>query len=153
MSFVYNKIKQTLKEKGIWFEEAEHEPVYTSSDAARVRGLPSARAGVKSLIFKTDADNFILVLVPGDSKADTKTLCKLENCRKLELASPEEVERIAGVKIGAVGPFGLKTELKTYLSEAVLQNEFVFFNPGSHTKTIKMRAQDLEKVLLEPIKF
>src|SRR3989338_9069434 len=97
MSFVYNKIAQRLKEKSIWFEETEHESVYTSEDASRVRGLPSAKAGVKSLIFKTDAGKFILVLVPGDQKADTKTICKLEGCRNIGLANPQEVERVAGV--------------------------------------------------------
>ncbi|MBI4015708.1 MAG: YbaK/EbsC family protein [Candidatus Aenigmarchaeota archaeon] len=153
MFFVYNKIVQLLKEKEIPFEETEHEHVYTSEDASRVRGLPSARAGVKSLIFKTDAGKFILVLVPGDSRADTKILCLLENCKNIGLANPQEVERIAGVEIGAVGPFGLKTELKTYLSNAVLENEFVFFNPGLHTKTIKMRSVNLLKVLEGAVRF
>ena len=153
MSFIHNKIKQILTEQKIWFEEDEHEPVYTSEQAAAVRGLPSAHAGVKAMILKTDSGKFLLALVPGDRKVDTKKIAQLEGVKKLELASAQEVERAAGVQIGSVAPFGLKTDLKTYLSSEILQNEFIFFNPGLHTRTIKMRAADLQKVLGNTIIF
>ena len=153
MSAVERKIKQILAEKGIPFEEVEHEAVYTSEQAATVRGLGSAREGIKSMIFKTDIRAYILVLNPGDRRIDTKKISKMEGIKNLNLASPEEVEKIAGVSIGCVSPFGLKTKLKTYLNEELLDCERLYFNPGSHTKTIRIRGSDLSKVLEDPIKF
>jgi prolyl-tRNA editing enzyme YbaK/EbsC (Cys-tRNA(Pro) deacylase) len=52
-----------------------------------------------------------------------------------------------------VAPLGLKTKMKTYISEELLENEFLYFNPGDHTKTIKIKASDLMQVLEDPIKF
>ena len=153
MSLVEKRIKQILIEKNIPFEEFEHEAVYTSEQAAAVRGLGSAKEGIKSTIFGTETGKFILVLNPGDKKIDTKTIARLEKVNRLFLATPEKVERIAGIPIGCVAPFGLKTKLKTYLNEALFENEYLYFNPGSHTKTIRIKAGDLLKVLDDPIKF
>jgi len=153
MSLVEKRIKQILTEKNIPFEEFEHEAVYTCEQAAAVRGLGTAREGIKSLIFGTEAGKFILVLNPGDRKIDTKKIARLEKANRLFLASPEKVERIAGVPIGCVAPFGLRTRLKTYLHEELLESEHLYFNPGSHTKTIKIKASDLRRVLENPIQF
>lgn len=153
MSLVEKKIKQILAEKNIPFEEFEHEAVYTCEQAAAVRGLGSAGQGIKCLIFGAETGKFILVLSPGDKKIDTKRIAKLEKVGRLFLASPEKVEKITGVPIGCVAPFGLKTKLKTYLSEELLENEFLYFNPGDHSKTIKIRASDLPKAIEDPILY
>jgi Ala-tRNA(Pro) deacylase len=153
MSLVEKKIKQVLTEKGIPFEEFEHEAVYTSEQAAHVRGLESAKEGIKSMIFKTNKGVFILVLNSGDKKIDSKKIARMEGVKNLNLAAPEEVERIAGVSIGCVAPFGLKTTLKTYLNEDLLDRGSLYFNPGDHKKTLKIRASDLLKILEDPVKF
>ena len=153
MSLIEKRIKQILTEKNIPFEEYEHEAVYTSEQAAAVRGLGSAKEGIKSMIFGTEMGKFILVLNPGDKKIDTKKIARLERVNRLFLATPEKVEKIAGVPIGCVAPFGLKTRLKTYLNEELFENEHLYFNPGSHTKTIKIKASDLINVLEAPITF
>ena len=153
MSYLTERINHILADKNIEFEEFEHEAVYTSEQAARVRGLSSAKQGVKAMIFKTETDSFILVLNPGDKRVATKKIAALEQVKHLSMAKPEEVQRVAGVTIGSVPPFGLKTQLKTYLNEELLENEYLYFNPGSHTKTIKLKAVDLLKVLENPIRF
>lgn len=153
MSYVEKRIKQILVEKNIEFEEFQHEAVYTSEQAARVRGLKSAKAGIKSMIFKTETGKFILVLNPGDRKVDTKEIAQMEKAKHLSIAKPEEVEKVTGVPIGCVAPFGLKTKLKTYLNEELLKSEYLYFNPGLHTKTVEIRAADLLQVLENPIRF
>ena len=153
MSHVYQKIKQLLADRNIKFEECKHEAVYTSEQAARVRGLGSAKQGAKAMIFRTEIGKFILVINPGDKRIDTKNIAKMENTKHLSLARPKEVENIAGVPIGCVPPFGLKMKLKTYLSEELLNNRHIYFNPGSHTKTVKIKAEDLLRLLENPIRF
>ena len=153
MSHITERVKRILADKNIEFEEFEHEAVYTSEQAARVRGLSSAKQGVKAMIFKTETGRFILVLNPGDKRVDTKKIAELEHTKNLAMAKPEEVQKVAGVPIGCVPPFGLKTELITYLNEELLENECLYFNPGSHTKTIKIKAVDLLKVLENPMRF
>ncbi len=153
MSFVEQRIKNILADSQIEFEETEHEAVYTSQKAAHVIGLESEEAGVKSLIFKSKKAEYILVLNPGNQKVDTKKIAQMENTKSLHFASPEDVVEITGIPIGCVPPFGHRTKLKTYLNEELLTSEYIYFNPGSHTKTIKMKSKELLKVLENPIKF
>ena len=153
MSFVEQKIKQILTSNQIEFEETEHQAVYTSHKAAQVIGLEAEEAGVKSLILKTKEGAFILVLNPGNKKVDTKKISELEGTKSVYFASPEEVIKVTGIPIGSIPPFGHKTKLKTYLNEELLDCEYLYFNPGSHTKTIKMPSKDLARVLENPIRF
>jgi Cys-tRNA(Pro) deacylase len=153
VSFVEQKIKQILTSNQIEFEETEHEAVYTSHKAAQVIGLEAEEAGVKSLILKTKEGAFILVLNPGNKKVDTKKISQMEDTKSIYFASPEEVIKVTGIPIGSIPPFGHKTKLKTYLNEELLDCEYLYFNPGSHTKTIKMPSKDLLRVLENPIRF
>jgi Ala-tRNA(Pro) deacylase len=153
VSFVEQKIKQILTSNHIEFEETEHEAVYTSHKAAQVIGLETEEAGVKSLILKTKEGAFILVLNPGNKKVDTKKISQMEDTKSIYFASPEEVIKVTGIPIGSIPPFGHKTKLKTYLNEELLDCEYLYFNPGSHTKTIKMPSKDLLRVLENPIRF
>ena len=153
MSFVEKKIKQILASRRIEFEEIEHEAVYTSHKAARVIGLETEEAGVKSLVFKTREGGFILVLNPGNKKVDTRQISQMEDTKSIYFASPEEVLKVTGIPIGSVPPFGHKTGLRTYLNEVLLDCEYLYFNPGSHTRTIKLKSEDLLRVLDRPIRF
>ena len=153
MSFIEKRIKHILTSNQIEFEETEHEAVYTSQKAAQAIGLEAEEAGVKSLILKTKEGEFILVLNPGNKKVDTKKIAQMEDTKSVFFARPEEVLKVAGIPIGSVPPFGHKTKLKTYLNEELLDCEYLYFNPGSHTKTIKMQSKDLLKVLENPIRF
>lgn len=153
MSLVEQRIKSILTNKQIEFEETEHEAVYNSRNAAHAIGLESEEAGLKSLIFKTRQAEFILVLNPGNQKVDTRKIAQMEHTKSLHFASPEDVIEITGIPIGCVPPFGHKTKLRTYLNKELLTCEYLYFNPGSHTKTIKIKSKDLLKVLENPIKF
>ena len=82
-------IKALLDSRREAYEVFEHEPVYTSEQAARVRNEPLS-SGVKSLVFKADND-FVLVLVPGDRKADFVRLRSISGKKNIRLATPEEV--------------------------------------------------------------
>jgi prolyl-tRNA editing enzyme YbaK/EbsC (Cys-tRNA(Pro) deacylase) len=153
MAEAEERVRRLLEEKGIAYEATAHEPVYTSEQAARVRGLPSAAAGIKSMILRSDTGGFLLVLNPGDQRINTKKIARLEGVKDLTLATAGEVETLGGVTVGCVPPFGLRVSLKTYLNRDLLDNEFLYFNPGSHTLTFRVRPADLMRVLEAPVLF
>lgn len=146
MSFIEKKIVKMLDEQAVKYELLEHEPVYTSEQAAGVRGVP-LKTGVKALVCKTNENKFILVLVRADKRADLDRVAELEGTKKVSLARPEEVLKITGCEIGSVPPFGHPRALKTYLDREILEEDEVNFNIGSHTKSVKMKAKDLLKVI------
>src|SRR5438105_338922 len=100
----YEKIIQLLDQSQILYELLEHEAVYTSEQAAKIRGL-SLDQGAKSLLLKAKND-FILVVLPGNKKLDSKRVKQLLFVKDLRFATPEEVKEIMGCEVGACYPFG-----------------------------------------------
>jgi len=140
------RVRELLDRNRIAYEVSEHAPVYTSEQAARVRGV-ELKTGVKALVFKTEHEEFILGLIAADKKMDLKKLAKIAGTRRLELASPQDVLKVTGCGIGSVHPFGNLFGLTTYMDASVLENDSVNFNAGLHTVSIYMKANDLVKVI------
>ncbi len=138
---VFSKIRKLLDEKKIKYEVLEHEPVYTSEQAAKVRGV-SSEMGAKALIFKADKKPMMLV-VPGNKKVDTAAFKKAFGISDLALMTAEEVKKLAGIEIGAVPPFGNIFNLPTYFDESFKSHTLAAFNAGLHTRSLKMKAADL----------
>ncbi len=69
----------------------------------------------------------------------------------MRLAKPKDVERIVGCPVGCVPPFGHKKQIKTYRDKELLESEYLYFNPGNHSKTIRIQAKDLLKLVEKPI--
>ena len=71
--------------------------------------------------------------------------------KSIQLAKPKDVERIVGCPIGCVPPFGHKKEIKTYVDKELLGFDYLYFNPGNHSKTFRIHSKDLLKLIKEPI--
>ena len=141
---VFENIKNLLDKNKISYKLIEHKPVFTSEDAAKIRGS-SLSLGAKALIMKADKKS-IMIVVPGDKKVDTSIFKKLYQVKDLEMATAEEVKVISGVEVGAVPPFGNLFKIPLYFDKTIVENDIVFFNAGSHSKSISIKGSDLEKV-------
>jgi len=142
-------IEKILKDSGFEHKILEHEAVYTSEEAAAIRGV-ELKSGVKALVLRTKEGKFIMGLCPGDKRLDLGAIARLEGTKKVSLASPEQVLEVTDCRIGSVPPFGHPKRLKTYMDRDVLKNEWVNFNIGLHTKSANMKSKDL-KSLLKPV--
>jgi len=136
----YEEIINLLKINNIPYKEIKHEPVYTSEQAAKVRGI-SISQGAKSLLLKC-GDDFILVVLPGDRKVDSKKLKSLLKVKDLRFALLNEVKDKMGCEIGACYPFGNLIGLPTYVDNALSKNDIISFNPGLHTRSIEIKFRD-----------
>lgn len=141
----YEKIIELLKANDIWFEKIEHEPVYTSEQAAAVRGMNLA-SGAKALLFKANND-FVLVVAPGHKKVDWKKLKDYLAVKKVRMASPEEVVEKMSVEIGACYPFGSIAGLRTLADKSLAEQEIISCNPGRHEISIKFKFDDYQKLV------
>jgi len=144
MEGIFKKIKKLLDSKGINYKITEHEPVFTSKQAAKVRGV-DLNLGAKSLLLKADK-NFVLVVLPGGKKLSSKKLKRFLGTKSLRFATQEEVKEIMGCEIGSCYPFGLIVGLRVVVDSSLLENKMIFFNPGVHNKTIEIKTEDYFKV-------
>ena len=97
----FQRIEQLLKRHGVAFDVLRHEPVYTSQQAARVRGTPLA-SGAKALVCKGD-DRLVLFVLPADLKLASKAVRRGRGWRKLRFASRDEVFERTGLEPGIFG--------------------------------------------------
>ena len=144
MSDVFEKILALLREHNVPHRVMEHEAVFTSEEAARVRGTRLEQAA-KALVFRADGRPLLFV-IPGDRRVDAKTFKKLHRVKDLRMATREEIGELTGLTPGSIPPFGRLFGLPVYFDEALLAHDRVVFNAGSHTRSIEMPPQSLASI-------
>ena len=139
------KIIAMLKENNTPYEVFEHEPVYTNPAMAEALNVTEAET-VKSLVLKTKEQDMIVLVLPGNKKVDWKQAARGANTKKVSFAKPEAVSEAVGCEVGCVPPFGHLTLLPIYMDPELAKKQYVYFNPGVHDKSFKVKAWDLKKL-------
>ncbi len=112
--------------------------------AAAVLGL-TPHLMAKTLLFMVD-DRPVLVIVPGDCRADEVKIRTLLKADKVIFAEVSLVFEMTGFCIGATPPVALETEMETVIDQEVLNNEIIYTSGGEANKILKVRSKDLLKV-------
>jgi prolyl-tRNA editing enzyme YbaK/EbsC (Cys-tRNA(Pro) deacylase) len=141
---VFERLESLLSGSGVAFDVLRHAPVYTSAEAAAVRGTPLA-SGAKALVCKC-GDEFQLLVLPADRKLSSKLARAALGAKNLRFASPQEVLTLTGLTPGAIPPFGQLFGLPTWCDRALAENERINFNAGDHAISISMRFDDFVRV-------
>ncbi len=107
----------------------------TVEQAAETIGVSLARIA-KSLSFRGEGDQAILIVAAGDAKIDNKTFRQTFGF-KARMLSPNEVLEQTGHEIGGVCPFGLTHDFEVYLDVSLKRFETVFLVCGSRNSAIE----------------
>ena len=146
MSQIDDEIVAFLNRNEITYELREHEPVYTAPQMAGYLGTSEQRIA-KSMVLKKSDGGYVLAVLPGRLKIDFGRFAKVVGVEKVSLAPVAEAEKIARCSVGSVHPFGNLVSLTTYFDRHMLSLDYVFFNPGSHTKSIRISTDDLVRLV------
>ena len=141
-STVSDRLANFLTEKSIPFEVLEHEPVYTSEQAAEVRGV-SLSSGAKALICKING-GYVLFVIPGDRRLATKHVRKELGFKKFRFANEDELLELSGLTPGAIPPFGSLWSIQTICDLALAEEEKINFNAGDHCISFSMSFKDYQ---------
>ena len=141
---VFERVENFLRQQGIGFQVLRHEPVFTSEQAAAVRGVPLA-SGAKALLCKVD-DRFALFVIPADRKLDSKRVRQALGSRSLRFATVDELRQLTGLAPGSVPPFGRLFGLATCCDLRMADSEKINFNAGDHSISVSMRWVDYLRV-------
>ncbi len=134
-----------MKRQKIAYEIYEHEPVYTNPAMAEALNVSEAET-VKSLVLTTKEGKMIVLVLPGNKKVNWKQAASGAGTKKVSFAKPEAVSQAVGCEVGCVPPFGHLTTLDIYMDPDLTKKNFVYFNPGVHDKSFKIKAWDLKKL-------
>jgi Ala-tRNA(Pro) deacylase len=142
---VEEKIIGILTDNNITYEVFDHEPVYTNPTMAAALNISESET-VKSLVVTTKEKEMVVLVMPGDKKVEWKKAAAGVGTKKISFAKPEQVLEKVGCEVGCVPPFGQLTELPIFMDLDLAKKEYVYFNPGVHDKSYKVKAWDLKKV-------
>jgi Ala-tRNA(Pro) deacylase len=133
---VFDRVSAMLEAKSIPFDVLRHAPVFTSEEAAAVRGTPLA-SGAKALSCRAD-DRFVMIVLPADRKLASKSVRRAGGIKSLRFASREEVEQLTSLQPGSIPPFGSLFGLPTWCDDRLGEQPRINFNAGDHCISISM---------------
>jgi Cys-tRNA(Pro) deacylase len=113
----------------------------TAVEAARAVGCKLGQI-VKSLVFDCDG-RWVVVLVPGDRRADLGKIAAAAGAKKVRIAKPDEVERATGFVAGAVAPFPLPNVDRIFVDRGLLAHKRVWIGAGSPRHMAEIAPGDL----------
>ena len=99
---------------------------------------------IKSIIVVTNTNEFYLVILQGNRKIKTKKVKKLLNIKDIKLASPIQVERETGYKVGDVPP--ISTKLPVILDKPILEvskTSKLYGGGGASSKLLAISVDEL----------
>jgi Ala-tRNA(Pro) deacylase len=141
---VFERIRLLLDENGAVYDVLRHEPVYTSEEAAAIRGTPLA-SGAKALICKGE-DQVVMFVLPADRKLANREIRRSRKWRKLRFLNRDEVLELTGLQPGSIPPFGSLFGLPTLCDARLGENERINFNAGDHSISVSMSYADYVRV-------
>jgi prolyl-tRNA editing enzyme YbaK/EbsC (Cys-tRNA(Pro) deacylase) len=116
----------------------------TAEDAAKAVGCELGQI-VKSLVFDCDGRS-VLVMVPGDRRADRAKVAHAARCGKAKVAGPEQVREATGYEPGAVAPFPLKGVDAVFLDRLLLRHPLVWIGAGSKQHMAALAPTELMRL-------
>lgn len=142
---LFKRVVTFLKDNQIEHQLYQHRPVYTSEEAAKVRGT-KIKQGAKALVMLADKKPVLLVLSAAQ-KVDTAKFKKLFGFKDLRMGKAPEVKEITGVEIGAVPPLGNLMNLETFVDRGLGENKEIAYSAGSPSRSAKMSYQDFRRLV------
>jgi len=145
-----------------WPEPVERVTTYLREAGAEVRveefsdGTPTAQAAaqavgcelgqiVKSLVFDCDGRP-VLVLVPGDRRADSEKIARAAGATFARIAGAEEVADATGFEPGAVAPFPLPKVDRLFIDRTLLGQPVVWIGAGSQSHMAALSPAELVRL-------
>lgn len=136
-------VSRELAARGIEHRVLKHPgPLRSLEQAAEERGQRPDQV-IRSIVFRTAAGEFLMVLVAGPAQIAWPMLRAYLGQSRLTTASEEELVNVTGYTRGAVAPFGLPAPMRVLVDRAVLEQDVVSMGSGIQGTTVVLRSVDL----------
>jgi Cys-tRNA(Pro)/Cys-tRNA(Cys) deacylase len=123
----------------------DKKPVRNLEELLMKQGI-DPQSVVRSVLFKTASDKFVLLAVAGGGRADWGVLRKHLNERKCRMAEFDEVPEATGYVVGAVPPVALPENIQVLVDNSVKDYETVVIGSGVLGFAISLQGAALLKL-------
>lgn len=138
--------KKYLESMGVCFELIVLTQAVHSVHDVQIACKCEASEVIKTLVFI--GSNPIIVIMPGNKRANITRIEELTGEQSLRMAKPEEVMAITGYSVGSVSPYGISAEVKQIADNSILTLPSLFFGSGKSDVLIKINQIEFVKSFL-----
>jgi Cys-tRNA(Pro)/Cys-tRNA(Cys) deacylase len=117
-------------------------PLRSLEQAAEERGMRPEQI-VRSIVFRTAAGEFVMVLVAGPAQIAWPALRAYLGQSRLTTATEEELLQVTGYTRGAVAPFGLPAPMRVLVDRKLLDEDVVSMGSGIQGTAVVLHTTDL----------
>jgi Ala-tRNA(Pro) deacylase len=140
------QLKEFLDQEKIKYVSIIHSPAYTAQEVAASAHIPGKELA-KVVIVELDGQMAMAVL-PANRKIVLQDLREVTGSDQVKFVAEEQFrQRFAGCETGAMPPFGNLYGMEVYAAEALMEQDNIAFNAGSHTEVIRMSFRDFERLV------
>jgi len=135
------KIFDYLDQSHADYSVSEHQPAY-SAQVMAAEEHEYGRYVAKPVIIKS-TDGYVMCVLAAPDKVLFEKLRDYLDIRDMAMASEAEIrELFPDCEEGAEPPFGALYGLRTIMDEALVCDDHIMFQAGSHDRAIHMRMED-----------
>ena len=148
---ITSPVTELLQQQGIAYNVIE---IPLSEDKKPIRNLEALltqqginpQSVVRSVLFKTASEKYVLLAVAGGGRADWAVLRQHLNERKCRMAEFDEVLVATGYVVGAVPPIALPDTVKILVDNSVKDYATVVIGSGVLGYALSLKGEDLLKL-------
>ena len=131
-----------LERRGVPYEVVEHARTQTAADEARVAGM--APGDVAKTVVLQDVDGLRLAVIPASERLDMHKVRETLDSRGVRLVTEQEMaERLEGIEVGAVPPFGAMFDALELVDERLLDHDRILCSGGDHEHALLVDPRDV----------
>jgi Ala-tRNA(Pro) deacylase len=141
----YTRLLALLDANGAQYRVIEHAPEGRTELVSPLRGNALAQAAKCMVIMLKrgkKVTEFVLAVVPGDTRVDLAALRTLKDATYVAFASPNIAAELAGSAVGTVLPFTFDPRLELIADPGVREHAELFFNAARLDRSIALRTAD-----------
>lgn len=118
----------------------------TVSDAAEQLGVGTDQV-IKSLVFRVEGQA-LLVINNGTARVDRRKLAGVLGVgrKRVKFADAQQALEITGYVVGSMPPFGHRSQLRTLVDRAVLNQELIYGGGGEIDAMMRLTPEELLRV-------
>jgi Ala-tRNA(Pro) deacylase len=144
------RIQKFLEKHGARYEHTIHAPAFTAQQLAHTEHVPESQVA-KTVVFVGD-DCYAIALLPANERVELTKLRAALGLTEVRLASESELRQLfPECEVGAMPPLGSLYGLPVYMDDDLAAQEFIEFNAGAHTDTLRMRLEEFTR-LVKPVR-
>jgi Cys-tRNA(Pro)/Cys-tRNA(Cys) deacylase len=135
-------IEDYLKENNIWHRFVEKKETIHTADASHATGIELHRI-TKNLVAVTDTGEHVILIIPGDMRANLKEAANALGAKNLKLMPFDQSEKISGYPPGGTPSLGFKTKLRVVVDKGLEGFETFYCGGGSRDRLLEIRFVDV----------